>query len=204
MTAMIVGASHRRLGVGRRLVEVAVAHARNEGCDGIELTSGLRPEREAAHRFYEALGFERTSYRYWKGLSSSDLPPGEVTVRPVTDDDGKWVEATPEPMGRYLDRESRSSARRAAVTLGTGTALLQAAVRAATAAGCARVWLITTNDNLTALRFYQRRGFRLVAVHAGAVEAARGQKPSIPTSGEHGISLRDELQLELPLEPGLR
>lgn len=60
------------------------------------------------------------------------------------------------------------------------------------------IWLVTTNDNLDALRFYQRRGFRLRALRAGAVdEARRTLKPSIPELGEHGIRLRDELELVL-------
>ena len=82
---------------------------------------------------------------------------------------------------------------------GAGTALLDAAARAARDAGCGRVWLITTNDNLRALRFYQRRGFRLVAVHPDALERSRELKPSIPEIGLDGIPLRDELELELTL-----
>ena len=82
---------------------------------------------------------------------------------------------------------------------GVGTALLTAAVDAAGAAGCSRVWLITTNDNLRALRFYQRRGMRLVRVDPGAVAAARALKPSIPLVGQDGIEITDELELELLL-----
>jgi ribosomal protein S18 acetylase RimI-like enzyme len=62
------------------------------------------------------------------------------------------------------------------------------------------IWVVTTNDNLDALRFYQRRGFRLRALRAGAVdEARRTIKPQIAEVGDHGIPLRDEL--ELVLEP---
>jgi ribosomal protein S18 acetylase RimI-like enzyme len=81
---------------------------------------------------------------------------------------------------------------------GVGTALLDAVVE--TAAGCTRLWLVTTNDNLDALRFYQRRGFRLSQLRAGAVdEARRALKPRISTVGAYGIALRDELELELEL-----
>jgi GNAT superfamily N-acetyltransferase len=80
---------------------------------------------------------------------------------------------------------------------GTGTALIEAVERLAADAGCARLWLITTNDNVDALRFYQRRGFRLAALHPGAVDDSRARlKPEIPRIGEHGIELRDELELE--------
>jgi ribosomal protein S18 acetylase RimI-like enzyme len=86
---------------------------------------------------------------------------------------------------------------------GVGSALLAAATDLAGAAGLDRLWLITTNDNVEALRFYQRRGMRLVAVHAGAVEESRRLKPSIPMIGMHGIPIRDELELEVRLdEPG--
>jgi GNAT superfamily N-acetyltransferase len=81
--------------------------------------------------------------------------------------------------------------------MGVGTALLEALAELASRAGCKRLWLITTNDNLDALRFYQRRGFRLAALHAGAVDDARARlKPELPRVGEHGIHLRDELELE--------
>lgn len=82
---------------------------------------------------------------------------------------------------------------------GAGTALIEAVGAMARAAGCQRLWLITTNDNLHALRFYQRRGFRLVALHAGALEAARRLKPTIPLLGLDDIPLRDEIELALPL-----
>jgi mannose-6-phosphate isomerase-like protein (cupin superfamily)/GNAT superfamily N-acetyltransferase len=82
---------------------------------------------------------------------------------------------------------------------GVGSRLLDAVAAEARRRGCRRLWLITTNDNLRALRFYQRRGLRLVAVHPGAVDDARRIKPSISLVGDHGIPIRDELELELPL-----
>jgi GNAT superfamily N-acetyltransferase len=68
VTALVVRPEARRGGVGRLLMARAEALAAEEDCDGVELTSGLRPEREAAHRFYESLGYERTSYRFWRPL----------------------------------------------------------------------------------------------------------------------------------------
>ena len=83
---------------------------------------------------------------------------------------------------------------------GVGSALLEAVTDLASAAGCRRCWLVTTNDNVDALRFYQRRGFRLRAVRCGAVnETRRALKPAIPLTGEYGIPLRDELELERDL-----
>jgi ribosomal protein S18 acetylase RimI-like enzyme len=80
---------------------------------------------------------------------------------------------------------------------GVGTALLTAVANLAYDMGCARVWLITTNDNLDALRFYQRRGMQIVDVALDAVEASRALKPTIPTVGAYWIPIRDELTLEL-------
>jgi len=82
---------------------------------------------------------------------------------------------------------------------GIGTALVAGLVQLLRAQGVTTLHLTTTNDNLTALRFYQRRGFRIVAVHPGAVAAARRLKPTIPECGEHGIPIRDEIVLERPL-----
>src|SRR5215212_8927250 len=48
---------------------------------------------------------------------------------------------------------------------GIGSALIAEVVAAARAASCTRLFLITTNDNLNALHFYQKRGFVLVAVY---------------------------------------
>ncbi len=80
-----------------------------------------------------------------------------------------------------------------------GTALIDAVKDVATMAHCKRLWLITANDNMAALRFYQKRGFLLVAVYRNAVEQSRRLKPEIPLVGIDGIPLRDEIELELLL-----
>lgn len=80
---------------------------------------------------------------------------------------------------------------------GIGSALMKALEGEARAGGCTRLFLTTTNDNLDALRFYQRRGFEFVEVRRGAVDESRkGLKPSIPRVGDNGIPLRDEILLE--------
>ena len=79
---------------------------------------------------------------------------------------------------------------------GLGTAMVGMVAGLAIAAGCRRYWVLTTNDNVDALRFYQRRGFRLSALRCGAVDDARKLlKPEIPVTGDHGIALRDEIEL---------
>ena len=82
---------------------------------------------------------------------------------------------------------------------GVGTALVRAVAQAGFDCGCTRLWCVTTNDNFPALVFYQKRGFRLVAVHPGAVERARLLKPSIPLWGIESIPIRDEIDLQLEL-----
>ena len=76
---------------------------------------------------------------------------------------------------------------------GIGTMLIEAAVSKARRFGCGEVRLTTTNDNVDALRFYQRRGFRLAEVRPGADNQARQQKPEIPRVGDYGIPLHDEI-----------
>jgi GNAT superfamily N-acetyltransferase len=83
------------------------------------------------------------------------------------------------------------------VRIGVGSALIEAVIQDAAQAGCQRVWLITTNDNLSALGFYQRRGFRLVAVYQGAVDTGREFKPNIPLIGMDNIPIHDEIELEM-------
>jgi N-acetylglutamate synthase-like GNAT family acetyltransferase len=79
---------------------------------------------------------------------------------------------------------------------GIGTRLMDALVKRAHELGCRHLWVVTTNDNVDALRFYQRRGFRLTALRSGAVdESRRTVKPAIPAVGFYGIPVRDELEL---------
>src|SRR5918994_807955 len=78
---------------------------------------------------------------------------------------------------------------------GIGGALLDRVEGAARAAGCPRITLVTTNDNVDALRFYQRRGYRIASIDPGAVDRARRTKASIPQIGLHGIPIRDELTM---------
>jgi N-acetylglutamate synthase-like GNAT family acetyltransferase len=82
---------------------------------------------------------------------------------------------------------------------GHGTGLLEAVKHAAKAAGCRRLWLITTNNNVEARMFYQNRGMALKAVHKDAMKASRQKKPSIPLRDEKGVEIRDELEFEIIL-----
>ena len=115
----------------------------------------------------------------------------------IAENDGIWI--------GYLSYENRVGnieviALEALVKgQGVGSALLARCVQAALAEDARRVWLLTSNDNTAALRFYQWRGFALVAVHRDAITRARETlKPEIPLVGMDAIPLRDEIELELP------
>lgn len=84
--------------------------------------------------------------------------------------------------------------------IGIGSTLIKSVKRFAVTQGCKRLWLITTNDNLHAIRFYQLRDFSLVAIYRNALEESRKLKPELPLKGIDGIPLRDEIELELLLK----
>ena len=84
-----------------------------------------------------------------------------------------------------------------------GTSMVLEAIATARREGCPRICLTTTNANLRAIGFYQRLGFRLVAINRGVVDEARKTKPEIPETGEGGIPIHDEIVMDLELEPYL-
>lgn len=83
--------------------------------------------------------------------------------------------------------------------MGIGSRLIEAVRARVVGMGCQRLWLVTTNDNLNALGFYQKLGFRLADLRPGAVDEARKIKPEIPLVGESGIPIHDEIELEIHL-----
>lgn len=113
---------------------------------------------------------------------------------------GLVAERHKEPVGLLLYQldDGRGEVELAALAtpirgVGGGTALIEALRERAAGRP---IWLVTTNDNVDALRFYQRLGFRIREVRVGAVDAARRSlKPSIARIGAHGIPLRDEFEL---------
>jgi ribosomal protein S18 acetylase RimI-like enzyme len=112
-------------------------------------------------------------------------------------DDDKWVgEITYTFSGNECEIVSLDSARQG---MGVGTMLIHKVIEEAREKDCGRIFLITTNDNLNALGFYQKRGFELVAVHRGAINDSRKIKPGIPLIGANNIPLRDEIELEMIL-----
>ncbi len=82
-----------------------------------------------------------------------------------------------------------------------GGRLLDAAEAELTAGGVRRLTIVTTNDNLRALAFYARRGYRLVRLHLDAMDRVRAVKPEVPRTGHDGIPLRDMWELEKEISP---
>ena len=82
---------------------------------------------------------------------------------------------------------------------GIGTGLLETVVAEARETGIRRIMLVTTNDNLAALRFYQKRGFDMCRFCRNALDQARKIKPEIPLTGMDGIPLKHEIELEMVL-----
>lgn len=82
---------------------------------------------------------------------------------------------------------------------GVGVALLGAMMKLGRGQGAPLIRAIVTNDNLNALGFYQRRGFRIIAVYPGAVDTIRAMNPNVPLIGAHRIPIRDEIELEREL-----
>ena len=113
-----------------------------------------------------------------------------------------WLDGEPSGLLTYSPAETETEI----ITLssdregrGIGTALLRAAQAEAAARGHRRLFLTTSNDNLHALRFYQRQGWRITAVYPGAIDRSREREPALPLVGARGIESHDELELELRL-----
>lgn len=80
---------------------------------------------------------------------------------------------------------------------GIGTRLVDSVVAHFRSNGFKRLWLITTNDNVNAIRFYQKRGFDLCAFHKEGIAKSRLLRPQIPKIGYDGIPIRHEIEFEL-------
>ena len=83
---------------------------------------------------------------------------------------------------------------------GIGTTLIKAVLDISKKSNCKRLWLITTNDDINAIRFYQKKGFELKAAHINAMEFSRKLKPSIPLIGMDNIPIKHELEFEMVLK----
>ena len=131
------------------------------------------------------------------------LLPGFMAERPTDAPDNEEPEEEPEAENIGLvtvhigERECEITTLNSLTEcVGVGSALVEAVENWARESGIERLWLVTTNDNLDALRFWQKRGYELVMIHRNAIADARRIKPQIPITGLHGITIRDEIELE--------
>jgi ribosomal protein S18 acetylase RimI-like enzyme len=147
--------------------------------------------REELKRHWADCGIWSIGRRY-----QADQLPGFVAVDDSADRCGLVTYAILD--GGYQGEIVTLSSR--AENAGVGAALLDAATKAIRSAGCARAFLTTTNDNLRAIGFYQKRGWRLAMLHKGLVDEARKRHPVIPLIGLNGIRIRDEIEFEMFLD----
>jgi ribosomal protein S18 acetylase RimI-like enzyme len=218
----------RGRGYGRRLLELVEAEAHDAGVDRVELNvAGDNERARSLYGRVGYREMHRQMYKSLAAAGRVEVRPldeldGGWAAEQLT---ASWGATSSVSRGRLYDASALpgfvalvdgeraglltyaiDDAQCEVVTLdafmaghGVGSALLGAATDMARQADMDRLWLITTNDNVEALRFYQRQGMRLVAVYVGAVEASRRLKPSIPAIGRHGIPIHDELELEIRL-----
>jgi ribosomal protein S18 acetylase RimI-like enzyme len=81
--------------------------------------------------------------------------------------------------------------------IGIGTKIIEKIKEIAKTRNCKRIWLITSNENINAIRFYQKRGFHISNIYLNAMEEARKIKPEIPKYSTNGIEIRDEIEFEI-------
>ena len=80
---------------------------------------------------------------------------------------------------------------------GIGTKLVDAVIREAKDRKLKKILVVTTNDNINAIKFYQKRGFDMACLYHNALDISRKIKPEIPLIGDHSIPLRHEIEFEL-------
>lgn len=82
---------------------------------------------------------------------------------------------------------------------GLATQLINKVIDKAKINNCERVWLITSNDNAKAIRFYQKRGFEWIGFYKNSMDESRKLKPEIPELGNDNIPIKHEIEFEIIL-----
>lgn len=59
--------------------------------------------------------------------------------------------------------------------------------------------VVTTNDNIGAIAFYQKIGFDMVQIYHDSMDYVRKFKPGVPMMGENHIPLRHEIEFSMHL-----
>lgn len=79
---------------------------------------------------------------------------------------------------------------------GIGTSLINKVEEVAKENKCKKLKLITTNDNIRGIAFYQKRGFTITDIYKNAMETSRKIKPQIPICAKNGILNKDEIEFQ--------
>ena len=82
---------------------------------------------------------------------------------------------------------------------GIGSSLIEKVKLIAKENNCLRLKLVTTNDNIRGIEFYQRRGFCFANLYKDSISKARLLKPEIPIFADNGLPIRDEIEFEIIL-----
>ena len=81
--------------------------------------------------------------------------------------------------------------------IGIGTALIKTMKDFTIKNNYRRLFLITTNDNVRAISFYQKNEFSIAAIHVDTIKNSRKLKPQIPMIADNGLPIRDEIEFEI-------
>lgn len=84
--------------------------------------------------------------------------------------------------------------------IGIGTKLIEQVKLEALNKKCKKILLITTNDNINAIKFYQKKGFNIKKVNINAIKRSRKIKPGIPEKGFYNIPILHEVEFELKIK----
>lgn len=82
---------------------------------------------------------------------------------------------------------------------GIGSKLIDKVKRCAKENNCKHLVLITTNNNVRAIEFYQKRGFEFSNIYINAIENSRKLKPRIPLYDDNGLPIKDEIEFKIKL-----
>lgn len=59
-----------------------------------------------------------------------------------------------------------------------------------------KIKVIATNDNIDAIKFYQKRGFDMIKIYHNAIGESRKLKPTIPLIDNYGIPIMHEIEFQ--------
>ena len=76
---------------------------------------------------------------------------------------------------------------------------MQEVIKAAREKGADTITVVTTNDNIGAIAFYQKIGFDMEMLYRNSMDYVRKLKPTVPAIGDNNIPLRHEIEFAMHL-----